>query len=575
MGQAAGIWWDAVSGGAFYNRWSAALSFVAATVVGVPTLQNASIEGYAKAVVVAALGWLILAAIVTPAAIAERRLSSRTARGVVVLAALLVVTAIRAALNDALAVAVWGIASTGAFGPRSATNIASGFVMFSLVAVALSQYAHRRAIGARLEGALAPMRAHLQRAQEQAAVTSTMLASTVDRLRAERERMLSGEVDFDAVRAYSDEVRAESHRFEARAREIEAVAGAPEATGAVSVRHRQFAERLVPTPWLTIGLVYVVVTLPFALDAGGVRIAVFGVLGVCAIDLVVGAAVRWALPRPGSALRPYLYMAVWVLAGVAVAALTRALLPHIGVIALVGIVTIPLLVVVVSLCVDALRVARVAANSAEELLTRAAQFTAGETARVTDLLRQAVGLLHGRVQGRCVILAAHADDGTPTPEQLAEFRAQTDDAFDRMLGPVNEQELKRGGAGGVLGPIDRIVAAWRAVMEISLRTSPEAAVALEDRQLSERAADIVNEALVNAVKHSGARVARVDVDVTGDRDLRVRVASPGRLTDPSRRVAGIGMRRPGVSITQVGEDVVLDAVLPATTGAVSRVESAA
>ncbi len=565
MDRAVGTWWEAVSGGAFYNRWSAALSFIGASVVSVPTLEHATLEGYAKAVVVAALGWAVLAVIVSPAVIAERRLRSRAARGVIVLLALLVATSLRAVLNDAIALGVWGVNSAGAFGPRSLTNIASGFILFSLVAVALSQYAQHRAIGARLEGALAPMRARLQRAQQQAATTSDMLASAVEQLRVERDRMLAGIVDFDAVRAYSDEVRAESHRFEARAREIEAATAEPEVSVSFTVRHRSLAERFVPTPWLVIGGVFAVVTLPFSIEAGGVWVALCGALGICVIDLAASAAVRWAIPQPGSRSRPFLYVGVWLLAGVAVAILTLSLLPEIGMIALVGILGVPLLAALVSLCVDALRVARLAAGGAEQLLTRAARFTAEETARVTDPLHQAVGLLHGRVQGRCVILAAHADEETPTPAQLAEFRTQTDDAFAQMLGPMRDLELKRGSVGSVLGPVERIVAAWRAVMDISLTAAPNVVDALEDRQTSERAAEVVNEALVNAVKHSGARAARVDLEVADGGGVRVRVASPGRLSDSARRSVGIGLRRPGVRVVQSGEDVVLDAVLPRQT----------
>ena len=43
MGGVVAIWWRAVTDGAFYNRWSAFLSFVLAAVVGVPTLHGASV----------------------------------------------------------------------------------------------------------------------------------------------------------------------------------------------------------------------------------------------------------------------------------------------------------------------------------------------------------------------------------------------------------------------------------------------------------------------------------------------------------------------------------------------------
>ena len=146
--RAVAIWADAVSGGAFFNRWSTGLSFVLATFVGVPTLDNASLEGYAKAVVVAALGWVVLAVLLVPAAVAERRIRARAARGMTVVAALLLVTCIRTPLNDWLGVQLWGLSSPGHFGPRTVTNLISAIVLFSLVAVTHAQYAERRATSA-------------------------------------------------------------------------------------------------------------------------------------------------------------------------------------------------------------------------------------------------------------------------------------------------------------------------------------------------------------------------------------------------------------------------------------------
>lgn len=272
-------------------------------------------------------------------------------------------------------------------------------------------------------------------------------------------------------------------------------------------------------------------------------------------------------PPEGSAARPALFLGVWVLAGVAVAAWTVFLLPDIGMVGLVGIITIPGLVVVGSLCVDALQVARAAAANSEQLLTRVAHYVAAQTARVSDPLRYAVSLLHGQVQGRCVILAAQADEQPPTAEQLAEFRERTDDAFARMLRPVSDLEVQRGSLGGAARPLDRMVAVWRAVMDITVLTEPGAATALADRDVSAEAADVVNEALVNAVKHSGARAARIDLSVADDGRIRVQVASPGILTDAARRQAGLGMRRPDVSIRQSGADVVLVALVPGATAA--------
>ncbi|GAA1695937.1 hypothetical protein GCM10009808_11490 [Microbacterium sediminicola] len=563
--RAATVWWEAVSGGAFYNRWSAWLSLVLASLVAVPTLEQGAPTGYAKAVIVAAIGWVLLAAMAVPAAIAERRWSSRTARGVVVLAVLLLAASLRGPLNDLLSVWVWGLNSEGesGFGARAVSNALAALALFSFVAIAHTQYARRRAIGARLENAIAPLRARLRLAQAHADETPEILAATAQRLRADRDRMLAGTIDFEAVSAYAADVRAESHRFEERANatDVAEVSG----TDAVDVQpepRRSLSQRLAAPPWAVAALVYCIATAPFSIPTGGWGIFAIGVVGLVIIDVIGNIVVRWLIPAPGTPGRPVCFIGTWVLAGIAVAALSHAILPGIGMLAYVGIIAFPGLILIVSLSMDAMRVASSAAGRSELILTQVARYVAEETARGSDPLRQAVGLLHGRVQGRCVILAAQADDGTPSATQIAEFRAQTDEAFDDLLSPVNDTEVRRGSLGGTaLGPLDRMVAAWRAVMEISLTIAPDAVTALADREVAEGAADVVNEALVNAVKHSGARQASVAVSRAEETGLRVQITSPGTLAAPVHRAAGIGASRPGVTIRQSGADVVLDAVV--------------
>ena len=564
------IWADAVSGGAFFNRWSTGLSFVLATFVGVPTLDNASLEGYAKAVVVAALGWVVLALLLVPAAIAERRIRARAVRGVTVVAALLLVTCIRTPLNDWLGVQLWGLSSAGHFGPRTVTNLISAIVLFSLVTVTHAQYAERRATSARLRNALATMQVRLSRAREQAALTQQTLADTAARLRAERDIMLAGPLDFDAVRSYADEVRSSSHALERLAAEVVEAISEPEVVDTAVRGRRSVSERLVATPWLIVAMVYVIGTLPFSLAAGGLPVVVLGMLGVAAIDLAAGAVVRWVIPDRQGLLRPILFVAVWTAAGVAVAALSLTLLPDIGVVGLVGVIAVPGLVSVLSLCIDAVHQARVVARRAETLLSDVARDLAGETSRAHDPLRRAVSLLHGRVQGRCVVLAAHVDEGDARERHLADFRRETDDAFGRMLG-VEEREHPPATRAGELGdagagPIERILGAWGAVLEVTVKTSDRAALAMMDADVARQVVEVVNEALVNAVKHSGARAAVVDLDVADDGRMRVRAVSQGRLREQASGSSGLGTRGIDVTVTQSGDDVVFDALLPEASG---------
>lgn len=559
----AAIWWRAVTDGAFYNRWSALLSFVLAAVVGVPTVHGASVPGYLQAVVVGAVGWIALAILATPAALAERRLRDRWARGVVVLATLVALCVIRTPLNDLLSIWIWGVGTTGAFGPRAVTNVISGLAMFSLVSIALSEYARRRAINTRLESALAPMRDRLEVARDQAAEVDEILAATARRLRAARNVMLARPVDFDTVRAYAEEVRGESHLLEARA---DAADSSAPVSGPITISsgpRRTVSERLVAPPWLMVAVIYGFATMAFSVMQGGIAVAALGMVGLISIDLAAGFVTHRVLPAPGAPTRPILFLLVWMLAGAAVVVLSKALLPEIGMVGLVGGIAIPGLAIVVSVCTDALRTANLAATQSQRLLASAARDVAVESARASDPLRHAVGILHGGVQGQCVILAAHADERQPTVSEVAQFRARTDDAFDRLQGPVSDLEVERGSRHGPLGSLGRVIGAWGAVLTISYAASASAQSALRDRETDERAAEIVTEAFVNAVKHSGARAATVTL-VTADNDrVRVRVASPGQLPAADHRAAGIGTRRPDTRIIQSGDDVVLESLLPA------------
>jgi hypothetical protein len=555
------IWWRAVTDGTFFNRWSALLSFVLAALIGVPMVHGASVPGYLQAVVVGAIGWVVLATLAMPATFAERHLRSRPARGIVALATLIVLCVIRTPLNDALSLWLWDVGTTGAFAPRVLTNIVSGLALFSLVSIALSEYARRRAISARLERALAPMRVRLERAQTQAAEVDGVLAATAQRLRAARNVMLARPVDFETVRAYAERVRTESHLLEARA---DAAAASAPTSGPVAVtagRRRGVSERLVPPPWFTVALIYGCATMPFSVMHGGIGVAALGLVGLMAIDLAAGLVTRRVLPAPGARIRPILFLLVWTLAGVAVAAMSLALLPHIGIVGLVGIITIPGLAIVVSVCVDALRSAHLAAAQSQDLLAVTARDVAAESARASDPLRHAVGILHGGVQGQCVILAAQADERQPTAAEVAQFRERTDDAFERMQGPVSEIEVGRGSRHGPLGSLGRVISAWRAVLDVAYTASAQAQSALRDRHTDERAAEIVTEAFVNAVKHSGARQAVVTLSTEEAGRVRVRVVSPGTLPAAEQRASGIGTRSHDTRIYQSDDDVVLESFL--------------
>jgi hypothetical protein len=552
----------AVSGGAFLTRWSALLSFIVASTVSVPTVAEATFEGFAAAVLVGAVGWLVLSVIVLPAAVAERSLRAPGARAIVVIGALVVAAVARTPVNSAVSLLLWDAPTVGAWGPRTLTNLVTTLVVFGVVGIATDQFARRRRVAERLADALELMRERRERAQERATRIRELVAQTVIDLRAGREAMLAGRVDFDTVRAYAAQVRAASHRLAELVDDDGSPAGPPATRRDAKVVGRSPLV-LIPTPWLVVALVYNIASLPFALTAGPPAVVGLGYLGVCLLDIAAGAVTRVRRLRgstPGS-VRPTAFIGVWMVAGLGVAVLTYVLLPDLRMLSAVGIVAIPAAAVALSLCVDAMRRVRSAEHRAARVLARVAQRVASRRAQATEQLVRASSLLHGRVQGRCVILAAQADDEPPTVEDIAVFRAQTDDAFAAIL---DSDPSPRGApASDAVGSVESLLSAWSGVVTTTLEVDAAAAVALRDPTTSEHAVEAVNEALVNAVKHSTARVAAVAISTMADGRVRVRVSSRGSLSVPAGRSSGLGARAAGIAISQQGDDVVMDSVLPA------------
>lgn len=89
-----------------------------------------------------------------------------------------------------------------------------------------------------------------------------------------------------------------------------------------------------------------------------------------------------------------------------------------------------------------------------------------------------------------------------------------------------------------------------------MRCEDDADRALTTPAIRERAAHLVNEALVNALKHSPARAARIELTVaTGE--LLVSVAAPGTLVPALSAAGRLASMGDYVSIRQHGDDVVL------------------
>lgn len=563
LGWAARSWWDAVCSGQFLTRWSALVSLLVAALLSVPTIGEPSAANYAVSVVIATLGWMPLAAALALVAVLERRLTSRPARAVIVLGSIAVVAASRSFVNDVVSLALIGIPTIGAPGPRIVTNLLTAYAALSLVAVITSQVRNRRATVDRLTDALARMRIGVQRTRAFVATTDTMLGDIVSDLRARRDALLAGTVTFDTVRAYSERVRAASHRLERLSQsDLAAPRGDERIDGdAVGLPTPPLLARLVPTPWLSVALIYVIAALPFGVAAGGTTVGLIAVVAMCALDLAAGSVVRVLDRGPRRRARGIRFLIVWIAVGCAVMALATTLLPHIGVLGLLPVVTLPVLAVFVSLSVDAAQRARAEEVRATAVLTSIVRALASTTARAVSPLRRAAEVLHGDVQGRCVILAARADERAPTRDELNIFREGTDRAFADLTRAADAVDT---GSVDTAGELERMLRAWESVIAVTTRISDDARAALAEPDVMHQATEAVNEALLNAVKHSAASKAAVEITSSAEA-VFVRVSSAGRL--PSGRVHGFGSRAGGTRIVQDGDQVVFEAHI-----AVSRPE---
>lgn len=549
------VWWSAVGGGAFYTRWSALASLLVAGLFSVPSIGGSDLEAYLRGSIVAVVGWMPLAVLIVLVAVAERRLTSPVARGVVVLSGLLVVAGARSAVNDAVSRLLFDAAPTGSMPARIATNLVTAVALLSIVAIITSRHSAARDASERLRSALALLDAARIRRENAAAEARLEMADAAAMLRTERDRMLAGTVDFDAVRAFSDDVREASHRLDRR-RRAPLPGGDETGTGhaggevprTVEVPPSARTSRLVPPPPVLSGALYAVACAPFAAATGGPAVAGVGIVLSAIVDVAASAAVRRRARPPRRAV---VFVSIWTAAGALLSGATFLLLPAVGVLGLVPVLALPVVAVLVSLCRDALERARADERAAGVAVAEVAGLAALADARVDLPLRRAVEALHGRAQGACVVLGALADEGAPAPDAIARFRDRTDAAFAELLDPAADAPPSAHDA------LEHLIAVWDEVIAVRLRVDSGAEPALRGAADSDQAVAIVNEALVNAVKHSGARRADVDVDVVPSRGLRLRVSSPGVLGPAPRR----GLGTASATIVQRGDDVVLEAII--------------
>lgn len=552
------IWWDAVSSGRFFTPWSALVAVPVSAIVLAPyatvdtplELLSAQFSGLLVAG--------ILAVALLPVVLAERRIPSSTARGVLVLAALVAAAVARPFLNDALAVGAFGLGTDPAWSERIVTNVVAWVSVLSLVAVTEQLYVSSRTARTRLADALRTVTDEQRRAGRYERDTREFLTSEISALRTALAALVASPLDFERVRGFSDGVRSVSHRARDRAG-LELADISPDDAGPSAIETaRTVFERLRPPAPGLVGVIFAAGSAPFALRTEGpvfAAVLIVGVLALClAVDrLTRGIACRSSAPRRGRRL-----VGLWLGAGIVVAAAAAVLVGEPSFIPVIPAIALPGIAIVAALCAEAIHRGRVETRRLGRALQALVRSAADQTSSTRQDLAHASDVLHSRVQSTCVILAARVDDEIATPGDIRDFELAISAGLTDALG------ARRPGAARA-ADLAETVAIWRPVLTVSSAVDPAATVAMSDALVTTRVVAVVAEGLVNAVKHAAARSA--DIEVRGAADgasLSVRVRTPGRLRSDAGAATGLGLAGlgPSARVFQNGRDVVLEASVP-------------
>jgi anti-sigma regulatory factor (Ser/Thr protein kinase) len=560
------VWWDAVTSGAFFTPASIWFTLIVSVTVMAPLQHFSGPSDYPAVVIVGTLGWAILAAALVPVAIAERRMRRRLLRGLLVLSALTAAGTLRPLVNEGVYVLLYqGAPDLTGLPARISSNLVVWVVGLSIIAMTVRSIELTRGIRARLADATAALAEGSRRLARFDAENREALAPLISRLRRERDEMLAGEIDFTAVRDYAEKVRAASHRLEERAnldlRVVQPDAGEPPEPAC----RRSPLAMLHPAPHLLTGFVFMLGAAPYAHHVGGLFTAIAAILIGVPVTLGADVAVR-ALGRNKTPVeRGGIIVAVWAAAGILMTVLASLLVAEDDPARFVPSVSLPLVAIVLAACTDAITRASDTARRLEAVLGMVARTLTAKTAHARHPLRHASHVLHGRVQGRCVLLAAAADEWQLSAEDIGTFRRETDAAFDAILSVL--AETSAGEAQGLLGAhedLAELVATWSAVLDVSSDISADAADALIDPAVSRNVATVVNEGFVNAVKHSEARSVWLSIGVEDDallvRTWSIGILERGPVAKPQTR--GIGALGVGARIFQRDDTVVLEVPVP-------------
>lgn len=182
----------------------------------------------------------------------------------------------------------------------------------------------------------------------------------------------------------------------------------------------------------------------------------------------------------------------------------------------IGIVTLTAILVAATL----LQAASDLAAEDEHALREVLSGIALSLARIQQRLRhehQVLGsLLHGPVQGALLAVAASLERvNARTP--AAERQAIVDDAARQLAGVERRLAAPADDGQSLDDAIDGVLMLWTRVLDVRLTVADDARAALDASPSARGAvADVLAEALTNAFRHGGARMAWVDISLGPD-----------------------------------------------------------
>lgn len=311
-------------------------------------------------------------------------------------------------------------------------------------------------------------------------------------------------------------------------------------TSATSGRARTVLAALQPVAPLGPVLLLEGAGLPFMLTRLGALPALVNVVVGGAVLYLASALVQRRLARSGGAARRVITLALAYLCCAALACfavfLSFAALGWPTSFLTVVLVVYPMLALALSTAAAIELQRRAMEDASAVLVAHQAQVVDRLRIRIAAARRRIADALHSRVQAEIVAAAlalAQADRVQPARDDIDVLVERVSTALRGSISDVPR-------SGDARTRLDDFALLWEGVLNVTYYCSDDGWQTLDaDAALQDSVADVVAEALTNAVRHGGSSWARVALSVT-DSGFAVDVTSGGRLGTTTR--PGLGTR---------------------------------